>query len=241
MTVCIAARSNSIIFLLSDRMVTAGDIQFEPPAPKIISLSSSICIMASGDFAFHTEVVQEVSRDVVDRISADPNNWWLVKDVVDLYIKYRNDAKLKRAEAAILAPLGLTRSSWLQQQKLMDSSLVREIAGDLIHFDIPHVSVIIAGIDNYKGVPSPHIYTVEDDYISCNDVIGFSAIGSGARHAESQFMLAGHAWNADLHVTAALAYRAKKDAEIAPGVGNYTDMYMIGPGLGQITSVRPEI
>ncbi len=241
MTVCIAARSGNVIFLVSDRMIASGDIQFEPPAAKIIPLTSAIAIAASGDSSFHNEVVKEVSREMKERIVAEPSNWWLVKDVVGLYIKYRIGAKIKRAEAAILVPLGLDRQSWLNQQKLMELSLVKDLAADLINFSIPNVSVIVAGIDNFVGSPTPHNCTIHNEYISCDDIISFSAIGSGARHAESQFMLAGHAWNSPLHPTAALVYRAKKDSEIAPGVGKYTDMYMTGPGIGQMVEVRSDI
>jgi hypothetical protein len=42
MTVCIAARSNGPLLLASDRMLTAGDIQFEPPVRKLHMLTSSI-------------------------------------------------------------------------------------------------------------------------------------------------------------------------------------------------------
>jgi len=241
MTVCIAARSRDVIFLVSDRMITSGDIQFEPQSLKILALTSSISVMAAGDSAFHSEVTQEVYKLIHDRVQLEPDNWWIVKDVAELYVRCRNNAKLRRSEAAILAPLGLDRHSWLAQQHIMDQQLVRELAREMINFSVPDVTVIIAGVDNYNGSPMPHIFTVTNDYISCDDITGFSAIGSGARHAESQFMLAGHAWNSDLHSTAALAYRAKKDAEVAPGVGKYTDMQMIGPGLGQTTSVRTEI
>jgi hypothetical protein len=48
----------------------------------------------------------------------------------------------------------------------------------------------------------------------------------GARHAESILMLTNYTWNADPEVAAALLYKAKKDAETAPGVGVEYDMYM---------------
>jgi hypothetical protein len=95
LTVCIAIRSLSTIFLISDRMITSGDIQFEPPNEKIIFLTSC---------------------------------WWLVKDIVDVDIDARNAAKLKRAEAAILSPLGLSRNTFLENKKAMDSGLVASIA-----------------------------------------------------------------------------------------------------------------
>jgi hypothetical protein len=240
-TVCIAARSFSSVFLVSDRMITAGDIQFEPPVEKIIFLTSSIAVMASGDSAFHTEVMKDVMKEVTDRVKSDPNSWVLVKDAVDLYIKYSNIAKLKRSEAAILAPLGLDCRSFIDNQKIMDKGLVESISRDMINFEIPDVTVIIAGLDMFMGQTNTHIYSINNNYISCDDIIGFRAIGSGARHAESHFMLARHAWNAHTHAALLLAYRAKKDSEVAPGVGAETDMFMIGPAVGQSSRMRPEI
>jgi hypothetical protein len=123
----------------------------------------------------------------------------------------------------------------------MDPSLVESISRDMINFAVPEVTVIIAGLDQFVSETNTHIYSIHNDYVSCDDVIGFRAIGSGARHAESHFMLARHAWNADAHTAVMLAYRAKKDSEVAPGVGAETDMFMIGPGVGQSSRMRPEI
>src|SRR6266446_8708177 len=99
---------------------------------------------------------------------------------------------------------------------------------------------LIMGVDNIGDEVSPHIYTIHNTHISCDDRIGFSAIGSGSRHAESQFMLARHAWNRDTAETLLLTYSAKKDSEIAPGVGEETDLFMIGPAFGSTTILRDE-
>lgn len=123
MTVGIAAVSQGMLFLASDRMLTAGDIQFQPASHKTLFLTNSIAILFSGQTAFHAEVVQEVS---------------------------------------------------------------------------------------------------------------------GARHAESQFMFDSHAFNRPGIETLFTLYSAKKASEIAPGVGDQTDLYSIGPGLGQ-NSIFPAI
>ena len=219
MTVCIAARSGTALFLVSDRILTSGDVQFEPPAGKIIFVTSCIAVMAAGDSAFHHELMTDVWKEVAQVIERKPEEWIGVRHVVDMYINYRNMAKRKRSEASILAPLGLNHSSFLDQQRTMSDDLVREITTDLINFDLPDVQVIVAGIDTYMdgSKPNTHIYSIHNDFVSCDDIIGFRAIGSGARHAESQFMLAGHSWNNDPHATVMLTYRAKKDSEVAPG------------------------
>jgi hypothetical protein len=107
---------------------------------------------------------------------------------------------------------------------------------DLINFEIPYTSVIFAGVEPLGA----HIY-IDDGNVRCNDVIGFAAVGIGARHAESQFMLARHAYNSPLVDTALLTYIAKKRSEIAPGGGEATDMFTAGPQLGSLVLLQPEL
>ena len=61
MTVCIAAicrtsENQYIIIGASDRKVTAGDIQFEPPIQKIYHFSSHIIALTAGDALAQKEV-----------------------------------------------------------------------------------------------------------------------------------------------------------------------------------------
>jgi hypothetical protein len=74
-----------------------------------------------------------------------------------------------------------------------------------------------------------------------HDAVAFVAIGSGARHAESQFMVAGHAWSIPAPESLFVTYSAKKNAEIAPGVGRETDMFAMGPYVGQMTRISDDI
>jgi hypothetical protein len=237
-TVCIAARSGPNLVGASDRMLTSGDIQFEPPLlSKLTRLSSSIGILQSGDAAFHSEIMWGVVAEVQDKITAHPTEWWLVSDVADLYVKYRNEAKRKRAEAEILAPLGHTVETFIKDQHLFKDGVADQITRDLINYEVPDVSVLVCGID-MKG---PHIYVVDNGYVSCNDIVGFAAIGIGSRHAASQFMIAKHPWNSPLADTALLTYTAKKRSEIAPGVGIGTEMFTAGPALGTFSVLEPEM
>ena len=195
MTVCIAARAGPNMIGASDRMLTSGDIQFDPTLfSKSITLTNSIAVMQAGDAAFHAEILNEISPIVVDRIQKDPANWWKVKDVAELYVSHRNEIKQKRAETALLKPLGLTTDSFRRLQKELNDGVAEQLTRDIINFPMPHVSTLIVGIDPQ----GPHIYVVDDDEIKCNDIVGFAAIGIGARHAESQFMLGRHSWNPGL-------------------------------------------
>ncbi len=174
--------------------------------------------------------------DVNQRIQNDPQNWWMVEDVAALYAKYYSEAKLKRSEAAILSPLGLNRMTFIERQQQMAPSLVSQLAQQMINFEMPEVETIFAGVDP-RGT---HIYVAQDGNKSCADVIGFASVGVGKWHANSQFMFAGHTRYSLLPRTAFLTFSAKRRAEVAPGVGVGTDMFMV-TSLGGYTSIGPHV
>lgn len=64
MTVCVAAISHQTIIGASDRMLTAGNIEFEPPIAKLHNLTKSICIMIAGDVALQADILHSVIREV---------------------------------------------------------------------------------------------------------------------------------------------------------------------------------
>jgi len=120
----------------------------------------------------------------------------------------------------------------------MDPDLVLDLTEQLQDHRAPEVSVIFAGVDQdgpatvTGPLPHPHIYLADGPEITCQDRVGFAAIGIGASHSESQFMYVGHTVEKPLIDTLLTTYIAKRRAEIAPGVGKETDMFAIGPGLG---------
>jgi hypothetical protein len=97
----------------ADRMLTVGDIQYEPPLPKIRLLTPSIAILPAGDFALYPEIYQGVRRVVYRRIAADPEDWWDIGEVANLYSSNYGAIRSRQAEAAILTPLGLSKSTLL--------------------------------------------------------------------------------------------------------------------------------
>lgn len=228
MTICVATIANGCIFGAADRMKTAGDVQYEPELTKIFLLTSSITAMASGDSAFQTEILQRLYKKVAAKIEANPSEWVKIEDVAYLYAEIRNKIKAKRAENSILLPLGLTQDSFLSRQNEMSSDFIASVSKKLLNFDVPNVSTIISGIDS----AGPHIFMVKNDNVFCMNTIGFASVGIGARHANSQLMLAGITSNTPIPEALFLTYIAKKRSEISPGVGDETDMFIIGPNLG---------
>lgn len=229
MTICIAAIcEEDKIVGAADRLLTAGDIKYEPEREKIITLTNSIVAMIAGDAAFCWQVLQDVSAVVERRISANPNRWLMVREVSEMYRLSYNATRLRLAENAVLAPLGLDHETYLKEQSRMDRELILRIAVDLKNFQPPQSEIIIAGVDP----TGPHIYVADSASVWNADFVGFAAIGSGGWHAKSRFMYARHAPRRGFPETLLLTYSAKKHAEVAPHIGGETDMVVIGPALG---------
>lgn len=237
-TVCIAAicENDKIVVGASDRMLTAGDIQFEPQQSKLFPITTSIVAMIAGDAAMQAEVLQEVRDEASRRIDAEPKNWLRVRDVAERHSHFFTEVRQKRAEKAILKPLGLDRLTFITYQKDMNTDFIRQLATELLNFEVPEVSTIFAGIDE----TGPHLYVTRNENVTCQDSVGFASIGAGYWHADSQFMFAGHTRARPLAETLLLTYSAKKHAEVAPGVGSGTDMFHIG-GLGSYFTIGTHV
>lgn len=234
MTVCVAAKTGrNMIVGASDRMLTAGDIEYEPESAKHFAITNSIVLMFSGDAALHKEVAAMVYTDTHALIARNPDHWVEVRRVADLYVECRNELKRKASEAAILAPLGLTHDMFLDEQANMAPTLVRQIAEDLINFPMPVVNCLVVGVDEGGA----HIYKIDAKRITYQNAVAFAAIGIGHWHAESEMMTGGHNEGRSVAETVSLVHRAKKRAETAPGVGRATDMFMIN-GLGGYNTFR---
>jgi hypothetical protein len=193
--------------------------------------------MTVGDSAFQAEILRQMYPIIEARIKIQPENWWLVRDVAYLYLHHRNEIKKKRAEEALLAPLGLDQDSFIGRQKQMADVFVTQLMKELVNFEVPSVEAIFAGVDEHGS----HIYTVENDAVRCHDSVGFAAIGIGYWHANLQLMLASHNNESPMEDSLLLTYVAKRRAEVAPGVGEGTDMFTIGPKLDSYTTIIPEV
>jgi 20S proteasome alpha/beta subunit len=237
MTVCVAAICEGRIVGASDRMLTAGDIEFEPEQSKIFQLTTSVGCMIAGDSALQAEILPRLRSEIHQRIDIDPENWWLIRDVAALYFHHYAEVKKARIERQLLSPLGLTHESFLSRQKELSPELVMRLSTDMVNFGMPDVETIVCGIDP----EGPHIYVVRNSGISCLDQVSFAAVGSGAWHASSQLMFAGHTRMRLMPATLFLVYAAKKRAEVAPGVGVGTDMFIIGPALGNYLEVGTHV
>ncbi|HWD17799.1 MAG TPA: hypothetical protein VHB20_00855 [Verrucomicrobiae bacterium] len=211
---------------------------------KICPITNYITILGAGDSGLQMDIVNRV-RDVVHkRIFTHTDLYWGVREVCDLYVSIYEEIKQKRMQLSVFEPFGLTGESFISRQLEMKDGFIREMTERMQQFEFTFsdrsaVETIVTGLDmtgfdskTGKSFLSPHLYTLHNDHLTCCDSVGFAAIGSGSRHAESQFMLSEYTKFSKRDETLLLVYVAKKHAEIAPGVGSGTDMFTIGPPPG---------
>lgn len=243
MTVCVATISGNFLFGATDRMITSGDVEFEPQTLyKTYWMSSAIAAMWAGDAGFNGEVLMAVSRVVAERVKADPGNWWNVLDVVELYSREWRAAKQCRAANAVLGSVGLTQDQFIAGKHGFSDRVVCRLIEGMAAYHMPQESpgqclteAIIMGLDrsHRAGEVTPQLYRLHDDNYTNENAVGFAAIGSGAWHANSQLMMAGYHGASPFHEGIWRNFVAKRRAEVAPGVGSQgTNMFYIGAQLG---------
>lgn len=233
MTVCTAAiGENGVVVGASDRLLTSEDVQFEPSRSKIFTLTDRIVILVSGDMSLLDEILNAAVPEMLAKIAAQPDRRPLVSEVAQIYQAHYRDIRQRKSELAILAPVGLTLETFISRQKEMQPDFINRTRVELLSFEPSQegAQAIFAGVDDSGS----HLYVADGANLSCRDTVGFAAIGIGFWHAASQFMFAGHTSSDPINRTILQAYWAKKRAEVAPGVGQSTDMFIITPGRGLI-------
>lgn len=222
-------------------MLTAGNIQFTPPSSKIFPMTSSIAALVSGDMNLHAELLAQLRAGIKDTLDVmkelGTTRWLTVKEVAEKYAALHGEQRTKAAESKFLIPLGLTRTSYIERQGALSVSLLEKLAAELVAFSLPMTSGIFAGVDE----SGPHLYVVSNGEIFCHDIVAFAAIGMGAYHANSHLMFSKHSRATNLARALALTYTAKKRAEVAPGVGSETDMFMIGDAIGSYRDISEAV
>lgn len=223
MTVCIAAMCTwqaatptqvPILMIVgaSDRLITVGDIEFEPFQQKIYQFSSHIVALVAGDSQ------AQISICDATRARFAPHAPSSVEEAANVYAEELAKYRRKHAEAKYLMPIGL------DVYNFTSSPLAGQLAFDMTNARL-EVETIITGMDS-AGF---HIFIVLDPgIVRCSDSVGFAAIGMGQRHAESAFMFQRYSRSWAYQRALLLTYVAKKRAEIAPGIGATTDFFFIG-------------
>lgn len=177
--------------------------------------------MTAGNGGIQADLVHQLARQLQKNQAAT------VREAAMIYRELFNDAKRTLGADLVLSKFGLSVETFISQQQQMHPEFIRQINNYLLNVDLGSTA-IFAGLDD----SGPHIYSVGDHGMSCEDAVAFSACGVGARHAEMQFIQADCTRNKSIFESILITYIAKKRSEKAPGVGQLTDMFWISPATG---------
>ena len=227
MTVAIAAMcgfpNGTMIIGAEDHMVTSGDIEFEQPQPKMWRLSPSCAAMFFGLSAAQAEVAELTETHVRSRNIAS------VRAMADCYAWFLRAHIRREAETDLLAPLNLTVADLNRTPPAINAGASRRLSQQMqMHYEGTGLAETLGGaIVVGSDATGAHIFKVEHGRVISLDNIGFVAAGGGEWHAESQFMFSKYTRHWSFPDALSLVYAAKKRAEVAPGVGNETDLVVV--------------
>jgi len=222
MTVCIAALCSdgeeARAVVAADRMVTLGGfIEFEHAVPKMATASQFALAMVAGDALIGARIAKSVENAAAGK--SPP-----VAEVAQALAAEYLAAREAQLDEQLLLPRGLNLQSFYGAHATLNGQITAMLDNQMAQFNLG-VELLLAGVD-----PSgAHIHTIQNPGGSdrLHDQIGYAAIGSGAIHAIQSMIGFGHCADVDYHQTVFRVYASKRRSEVAPGVGQDTDMAVL--------------
>ena len=223
MTICIAANCDkrTAVVVASDRMLSAPflTLEFDHPEAKIDQLSKTCVGLTAGDALVATDLYAG-SAGLANQLQ-DPQVQLIAENIKKRFVDIRKNLINER----VFQPRGLSLDDFYL------GGMIKHIPSDLAMLLDSQVqqgrleaSIIVAGVDGSGA----HIYGVEDPGTSaCYDRLGYHATGSGHRHALLNLVSARQHWTLGINQTVHNVFEAKKQAELAQGVGIATEMHVI--------------
>jgi hypothetical protein len=229
MTVCIAAscEDGKYIVTAADRMFTVGaplNVEFEPPLSKIEVMSSSCVAMGAGNGLFVSEIFSSARQGYGD--VAGVSIAQIANSVKEAYARSRDEKIEEQIVKPTLGPDFLafrSRGGTLPAYLQVQPGIYQQIIVQSNQFNIG-VDLIVAGIDKSGS----HVYYIGHPGTMVSfDKIGYNAVGSGASHVAIKFALDCLHPKTPLEDVLLAVYSAKRAAEVAPGVGQKTEIKVI--------------
>jgi hypothetical protein len=253
MTVCVAAISqyinNPTIVFATDHMMTSGDLTYEGIQGKYFFLNrnNSAVALSAGD-ASDALIVSRRTRTMVDTENLEG-----LTQIAERFAEQYRDYRREIFAREFLNPHGFNNFEEYNQlhgtlSRELTSTIDRNLRENYLPISAREFggAIIVAGVDavsrsDMPGYLTAHIFTVRDPgQVVCEDEVGFAAVGSGARQAQTYLMLQRYKQDASFAEATLSVYSAKRQAENAPYVGPQTALVRVdstGYGLAQ----EPEI
>lgn len=197
-------------------------IEYENSRLKALNVDDHHMIFVAGDLTFNSYALSRF----VDWSATSTELSTL--DIAEAYGRIVSACAFERAVKRVLEPIGIpldrVQSNGFRWQ---DTGLGDAILGqilDQLQSERVDCEAMVVGNDGNRS----HLYRIDGKgVVTQHDDVGFLSIGSGGIHASGYYMQAPYNHVVGYHDALILTYFGKKRAEVAPGVGTQTDMWLI--------------
>lgn len=220
MTICIAAIGrceelgdfDEAIVFATDHMITLEQIgQFEHVMEKYKKINLNTIAMLSGEALLFEEILEGTSeRDDLKTLK---------EKIHQNLIKIREN----RLDKALLSRFRIDFQEIKELLKIpQHNNMVIEILETVKKFSLK-TSIILAGFKDGEA----QIYEIAEVGVVNTRDINFDAIGTGGIQAINTLLFQKHSKKDSLKKTLYNVYKAKKNSEVAKGVGKETDLFIL--------------
>jgi len=219
MTQIIAAlcnNKNEIVFV-SDRMVTTYDDELHYDyEPKLEAITEYAVSLVTGTM-HEPEIIDDARAEVAGRQN--------IRQIADIVAKHYRKQRMTRIETDVLSRYGIVSfDDFYNKQKLMHDNTHRIIMDGIEEYEFD-LGIIVAGLNRDLH---PHIYSIEEPGTAVSyDNVGYCCEGSGETHADSVFAFYEYNPSMPIEQVLYISYIAKKRAQMATGVGEKTDAWVM--------------
>jgi len=215
MTICIAglAESKKGAILSSDKMITKKLVptEFEHPVDKIKKITDDFYVLIAGTINYAEEIIERGQSKVETEDSYDEK----INNFKDAYSEIRNEKIIDE----ILKPQGLeSLNDFHKKQSNLHPSTVQSIQEQVVGADLQATLILVGNKANkfqLSVLANPGKIIRQTDHV---------AVGTGNVHADQSLIGSGYNSGRDLRAAAYLILEAKKRSEVAPGVGDKTEL-----------------
>jgi len=211
----------------------------------VFATDRMITSMLLGQFEHNIEKYRRLTPTTVAMVSGELNNYQKIFDNLKIEDSY-DTIEQKIYDNIIKERDGMIEKEIFSRFKIdqdyiknvlsdnMPNKIIDGMLNDIKNFEF-QVSVLLAG---FKGGHA-YISDIKERSISYRRDISFSAIGSGSIQAINTLFFQKHSKNEGIKTTLYNVYKAKRNSEVAIGVGKETDLFILS-NTGNLYKVEQE-
>jgi 20S proteasome alpha/beta subunit len=189
-------------------------IEYEHEIEKIVKVFPNFYVLMAGTVNNAVDIVEKAKSSTKESDSY----YKKFEKFKEAYSVYRKE----KIEDVILGTQGFTSiTDFQQRQNTLSKEVVMSIQNLIANANLQTLMILVA-LENHKCYIK--VLNHPGDLIN---PLEYAVIGSGDLHATQSLISARYKKSEDVDTATYLVFEAKKRAEVAPGVGNMTDMIVL--------------